>query len=651
MFSFLSPLFLVGAGAAAIPVILHLLEREPEARVKFAAVTLLKRAPIELTDKRHLREWLLLALRVTALLFLAIAFARPFLASGAAAGFPGVTVVAIDTSYSLSAPGRIERARQLARDAVKRTPPGDLVAVLAFADAADLVAPPSADRAIALSAIDRVTAGFGATRYRAALDTAAQAIGGHTGRHGTIVVVTDLQENGWDAGDRTSVPQSLGIVVADVGAPPPNLAVTSLRVAGDHLVALVRNTDTRRRETRARLTLDGRPAGEQPVTIGPQASAEITLPFTSRAGTAEVAIDDRDGLQADNTRYAVLDHTSRPSLLVVTATGDPARDAFYVQQALAATAEAHAPYEISGASPAQLGAWDAPRQPTSAGRPEPVEGRLFAESAVLLLSTRGFERRGREALAAYVRGGGGLLIAAGPDVDGEVIAGVLGEGSGLRLTSPPDATPVSRALAPADLRHPMFQPFGTNAASIGLVKFKIVAGIHGAECQTLARFTSGEPALLDCPAGDGHALVLASDLNNRWNDFPLHATFVPFLHEAVRYLARARPRADDYLVGDAPGGVPRTPGIVSLVPGPREGGAGSGHRRRVAINVDPREGDPARVSADELQTAVARLQDVGVAEARLEATEREDRQHAWRLVLMAMLVMLALEGVVASRTA
>ena len=33
--SFLSPLFLIGAAAAAVPLILHLLKREPEARVKF----------------------------------------------------------------------------------------------------------------------------------------------------------------------------------------------------------------------------------------------------------------------------------------------------------------------------------------------------------------------------------------------------------------------------------------------------------------------------------------------------------------------------------------------------------------------------------------------------------------------------------------
>jgi N-terminal double-transmembrane domain len=77
---------------------------------------------VEHTDKRRLRELLLLALRITALVLLAIAFARPFFATGAAIGTTGVTIVALDTSYSLSAPGRFDRAKQLAKRPLPRRP-------------------------------------------------------------------------------------------------------------------------------------------------------------------------------------------------------------------------------------------------------------------------------------------------------------------------------------------------------------------------------------------------------------------------------------------------------------------------------------------------------------------------------------------------
>ena len=165
---------------------------------------LLRGAPVEYTDRRRLRELLLLALRVTTLVLLALAFARPFLASATAVRSAGATVVALDTSYSMSAPGVFARARELAKNAVNQAASGDLVGVVTFADVPAVASPLGADRALSLSAIDAAAPGFGATRYRGALSAAVQALGG---RRGTVVVVTDLQESGWDAGDRASVPE------------------------------------------------------------------------------------------------------------------------------------------------------------------------------------------------------------------------------------------------------------------------------------------------------------------------------------------------------------------------------------------------------------------------------------------------------------
>src|SRR5260370_15933135 len=300
MLTFLAPAFLAGALAAAIPLVLHLLKREPEPRVKFAAVKLLKHAPVEFTERRHLRELLLLAPRIAALILLALAFARPFLPSGAALASSGTTIVALDTSFSLSAPGRFERAKQLAKDAVAHAPSSDSVGVVTFADEAEIVAKPGEDRVLADSAIDRAEAGFGATRYRAALSAAAQML---AGRAGTIVVVTDLQETGWDAGDRASIPEGARIEVVDVGELPPNLAVTSVSAQPDRVVATVRNAGPRARDARLHLTIDGRPAGDATVTLAPNQSAEATFAGPPRGIAAAVPVDDPDRLQAATGRY------------------------------------------------------------------------------------------------------------------------------------------------------------------------------------------------------------------------------------------------------------------------------------------------------------------------------------------------------------
>jgi len=245
-----------------------------------------------------------------------------------------------------------------------------------------------------------------------------------------------------------------------------------------------------------------------------------------------------------------------------------------------------------------------------------------------------------------VRSGGGILIAAGADIDGSIIADVLGAGSTLRVVTVNGTKPELRALAPTDVRHPVFQPFAGNAATLGLVTFQNASRIGGTGCQTLARFTTGDEALVECPSGDGRTLVLASDLDNRWNDFPLHATFVPFLHEVVRYLASARAHASEYFVGDAPAGVQRAPGIVTV--GDPAVAAGT---RRIAVNVDPREADPARITIEDFQSAVTRLKAAGGVEARVEARQQEDRQHLWQYALALMVLLLAGEGLLAARTA
>ncbi|PYR26381.1 MAG: hypothetical protein DMF98_09225 [Acidobacteria bacterium] len=627
MLSFLSPLFLLGAAAAAVPLVLHFLNREPDARVKFSAVKLLRHAPVEHTRKRRLRQLLLLALRVATLVLLALAFARPFFATGAAVASSGVTIVALDTSYSMSAPGRFERAKQLARAAIDRAPAGDLVGVVTFSDRAEIGVKPTSDRVLANTAISEASAGFGATRYRAALSAAAQNL---SGRKGAVVVVTDLQESGWDAGDRASVPENARIEVADVGQAPPGLSVTAIRLLTDRIVATVRNVGPRARDARVHLAIDNRPAGEATVSLAPNQSSEATLAGAFRGLEAAVSVDDPDGLQADNVRYAVLSGTTRPALLFVTGGGELNREAFYLQHALTAGIPSDAGYRVTSVSGAQLSA--------AAGET------LTSSAAVIVLSTRGLERRGREALASYVRNGGGVLVAVGPDVDGDVVDDVLGSGSTLRVATA-GVRPGPRALAPADVRHPIFQAFAANPAVLGLVTFDTVARIGGSACQTLARFTTGDAAVIECPAGDGRALVLASDVGNRWNDFPLHATFVPFAHEVVRYLASARVHASEYLVADAPAGVPRRPGVFTLA-----GASQSAPARRVAVNVDPREADPSRLSVDEFLSAVTRMKDAGLSPARVEARQQEDEQHLWQYLLAIMTIALALEGVIAAKT-
>ena len=79
--------------------------------------------------------------------------------------------------------------------------------------------------------------------------------------------------------------------------------------------------------------------------------------------------------------------------------------------------------------------------------------------------------------------------------------------------------------------------------------------------------------------------------------------------------------------------------------------AAAGRPRTIAVNVDPREADAARLSIDDFQSAVTRLKEATVPAARVEARQQEDRQHLWLYALALMAVLLAAEGLLAARTA
>src|SRR6185436_6208489 len=125
--SFLTPLYLFGAALIALPVILHLLRRDVAPPVPFTAVSLLRKSPVDRSRRHRLRDLILLAARVAALLLLAGSFARPYFAGAAPTG--RTTVVAIDRSFSMAEPARFERARALAREAIEQAR-GDRVALV-----------------------------------------------------------------------------------------------------------------------------------------------------------------------------------------------------------------------------------------------------------------------------------------------------------------------------------------------------------------------------------------------------------------------------------------------------------------------------------------------------------------------------------------
>lgn len=605
--SFLYPAFLFGALAIAVPVALHLLRRDAAPEVPFSAVRLLQRSPIARTRRRRLRDLLLLAARVAALSLLALAFARPYFVAGEAAR---LHVVAIDRSYSMGLPGRFTRAQDLARGAIAEAGTGDRVAVIAFDDRAEVLASPGS-AVDARAAVAGLHPGFRTTRYGPALERAVELAGDSPAR---IVVISDLQRAGWDDAQPILLPPNVAVEKRDAGLAASNAAVTEVRVEPDRVVATITNDSPSTFAGTARISVDGRTVGSAAVRVPPEASVEAVVRYhAGDRGSLAVSIDDAAGFPADDVRYAVLDAAERVRVAIVTA-GGTTQSGLYVARALEAAGER---FQVD----------------VSARAGELITAGEVSSSAVVLMSTRGVDRKMREDLASYVRRGGGVLIAAGPDMEPPVLSSVFG-------WPEPRTAPEAGALtlAASEVRHPIFRPFGAFAANLGQVRFGRIWTVDENGWETAARFADGSAALLERTEGKGRALLFASDLDRRWNDFPLHAAFVPFIAEVVLHAANTRDTGRDYLVSDAPPGAGPAPGVYTTTSG-----------QVVAVNVDTRESSTVALAAGEFDAMFARAP-AGPAEGQQRAVQRaqvlEAERGLWQYGLVLMLGVLVLESVV-----
>jgi hypothetical protein len=592
--SFLSPLFLIAAVAAAIPILLHLFHRKTEIVIDFPAVKLLTRAPVQQHRRRRLRELILLALRVVALVLLALSFARPYFAGSAAPDSAPLTVIAIDTSMSMTAPGQFERAREAAARAVDTTPASNALAVIGFNDAASVVVQPTTDRAAIKRAVADMAPGNNGTRYRTALARASEIIGAREGR---VVIVSDLQQIGWESNDDGGLPDGVSVDVMSVAPPPGNLAVTSAERRDRRIVASIQNYGSAEVKTPVRVIAGGKEIARTDVTVAALGASDVELTGAlPQSGDAEVRVDDPNGYQPDNVRLVRLESSPAVPIAVIVADPTGAVGGLYVERALS-VAGGGREFDVDVLDGREISTMKA--------------SDLAKQAAIFVLGTRTLERAGRELLRNYLAQGGQVMLAMGPDVDPGTLSDVLG--TTLAFAADPVKAPGATMIA-TDGRHPIFRPFLNPSGALGDVQVEQHRRLNDQPGRTvLARFTGGDAALTEQVVGQGRLLVFTSDLDNQWSRFPLNPAFVPFSVETARYLTKDR----------------RT--------------------QTVDAPIDVRESNPAATTADEFTNAIERTSRSSLQASRNTARETEDRQRWWQVGLVLMLAALSGEALVGRR--
>ncbi|MGH9760499.1 MAG: BatA domain-containing protein, partial [Blastocatellia bacterium] len=372
---FLNPFFLVGALAAGLPILVHLVRRTRSVRLPFSSLMFLRRIEQKTIRRRKLRNLLLLALRCAALLFLALAFARPYFSGNsgkAAASTDTRTVILVDTSYSMRYPGVFDRAIQAARGIVQKSGPGAEIGLVAFSGSYQILRKLRTGKEEITSLLGSVQAGLGTTDYLQAVQAADSMLKeGGTGP-GVIYLISDFHQTGWNRD--TPLPRlSSGakLIAIDVGdKSEENLAVTQvtaepvvyaqkysakvLATVADYQPAPPTAEAPAGRAVTVELRINDLASERRPIQVAPGASQTIEFSgFNLLEGTNRLSVEiDGDNFPLDNRYFFTIKRESQTKVLAMEAAVRGRSESFYLKQSLLAGNDS--PYELTVKTPGSV---------------------------------------------------------------------------------------------------------------------------------------------------------------------------------------------------------------------------------------------------------------------------------------------------------
>lgn len=691
-FLFTNPLLLAALAGLGVPVLIHLLLKRKNQRLRFSTLRFFQQHQEQASQKRKLRNVLLMALRMLILALLVLAFTRPYLPlTGAAARARNrqQAILVVDTSLSMTAgagaAARWNRTRKVARDYLESLSGDDRVALITGAakpSVASGFAPPSVISAIVADLLPDTAPGDVAEGLREANRLVSVA---DPALETTIAIVSDFQRTGAANLANVPLPPKLTVKTLPVGdLLTPNLAVTELNLeSGENRVphaTVVSYSDEDNPGIEASLVVDGKVTWTRGFSLGAGASTNLDLPVPRLVPGwhgVEIRIKARsaDALPVDDSRHQAV-FVPEPVRVLAVEPRSVRRvfqeESFFVSTALdpfaGETNGVPARFRVQKAATSQV--------------PAILEARGATSPEVVVLSAPPGEVPGLvPALEAFVSRGGGVLL-------------FLGNG-----LSPVRFNPVFAALLPANLKSaesapeesawhigefdrtsPIFRVFNPEGAGTpALAEFTRRHQLDVLPSGTVvARFDDDVPFAISREVGRGHVLLVNASMDTSWTDWPKRKTYVPWLHRAVQHLAGRggeealtagaevvagiptevlqtgtnvvreaihilQPDGTDTALtpakdGRLPEWVAARPGVYRIV------ASGGRELRRFAANVAPAESDLAAVKADDVQKRLARLPDEGgpSLSASLLGTER-NQQEFWRVLLLGALLLLLVE--------
>ena len=564
--TFLTPLMLAGVALVAAPIVLHLVMRQQPKHLIFPALQFIRQRSSSNRRKLKLRHLILLALRCAAIVFLALALARPSLQATGWLGdqeAPIAAAIVFDTSprmqYRHQNQTRLEVAQEVAQRVLAQLPRESDVAVL---DSRTLEAAFSIDAAVAKQKIDRLRTSAAAQPLPELCSQGLRLVSESSRGRKEVYVFTDLGRQAWSAeagarlreklADKTDV----ALYLIDVGVEDPkDLSLGDLRPAAE---SLAKNSPL---SLQTELLADGAAADDRGValyTVDPT-SGELQLRSQSPAkATPEqpqpidfqldglelgfhqgvVRIAGQDSLPGDDSRYFTVD-VRPPWKVLVVAPKPVRRRASLLTEPISPT-----PFRLTGQARFEC---------EVIGFDELANQSLDEYAAVCLLDPPPLADAVWQSLAGFTERGGGVAIwlgrnalPPGHSVDEFNTAAAQAVMPGKLAAHLASARCVS---VPGDYQHPLLAKFRGIAGGVPWEEFTVDSHWQLSDftvgVNPVMSYSNGQPAILEKPLGKGRVLVFTTPISDEateadlWNTLAIGSEHWPYfmlVNEAMLYL-------------------------------------------------------------------------------------------------------------------
>ncbi len=585
--TFVSTAFLLAAAAGAIPVVLHMINRQQAKKLPFSTLRFLRISAEKTRRRKRIHDVLLMLLRVAVLILIAVGLAEPTLTTLGSFWGSGASAVAVilDNSASMGMVDegrpRFETAREATRQILNELADGDQITLLTtggpeFAEQGRLQR--TQDKILQM--LDQVEVSYERADLALKVQEAKKLLLQADSKHKQVFVLTDMQQLSWEGlkdtgeeapGNASDSPPAaktpeeqkaaeIPVIFVDCHRnPKPNVAVTGLElsaavpVAGLPIAASVElfNTSSVPEKRLVELYVDGsREATSPELEIPPEGKVKHDFQFTFKRGglhRGEVRLVGEDGSRYDDGRYFSMEVDQGIPVAIV----KPKRheisyleDTFYVEQALT--------------PPRSGGSWAI--RTTTLTADELVTEPLSNYKVLFCVNLEAPDADTAQRLRSYVTGGGNLVWIVGDNVDPATYNG-MNEGAGgqllptplvdVRLPAPGDGRD-SWNITLLDKEHPAMRPLLQPASlyqSVLIYKHLRMDTAAAPGARVLARLDDGEALLAQAPVERGSVTLLGTSAHVGWSNLPVRPLFLPLLARLTFDLAGAEQARHQTLAG------------------------------------------------------------------------------------------------------